>query len=93
MSFVSAVPATLYKNLQRATFVCSNCGWTNEVMIAAGDEAATEAALPPSSWPRMERWELSKLLLKALAVAVMAYAPLAIAWVYYAQWLSPQLAA
>jgi hypothetical protein len=49
MSFVSAVPATLYKNLQRATFVCSNCGWTNEVMIAAGDEAATEAALPPSS--------------------------------------------
>jgi hypothetical protein len=34
MRFVSAVPATLYVNLQRATYVCSNCGWTSEVMIA-----------------------------------------------------------
>lgn len=36
MRFVTAVPATLYKNLTRATFTC-NCGWTSDFMIADED--------------------------------------------------------
>jgi hypothetical protein len=36
MRFVTAVPATIYENLVRATFVC-NCGWTTDAMIADND--------------------------------------------------------
>jgi hypothetical protein len=33
MRFVTAVPATIYANLMRATFICY-CGWTTDAMIA-----------------------------------------------------------
>jgi hypothetical protein len=36
MRFVAAVPATMYINLQRATFVC-DCGEARDALIADKD--------------------------------------------------------
>jgi hypothetical protein len=36
MRFVSAVPATMYRNIRQASFEC-DCGWTSDTLVADKD--------------------------------------------------------